>query len=182
MNITINPFDSASIKAALDQVKKYKQTIENGSEKLLDELATRAQDSAQKNFDNAVYAGESGGTAVSIDVSGKKERKVIAQGDKVLFMEFGTGVVHNSGHPEAGSLGMIRGEYGRGLGKNPNGWTYIGTPGSHAPADTYTITDAVSRKGEPLVRTKGNDANRCMYNAKKEIEQDFSDIAKECFK
>jgi DNA-binding protein YbaB len=181
MKISLNPLNAASISEALKAIEQYKQNIEQGSEKLLDELATRAQSSAQKSFDDAEYAGESGSTAVSIDVTGEKSRKVIAQGDKVLFMEFGTGVVHNSGHPEAGSLGMIRGEYGKGHGSNPNGWTYVGAPGSNAPSDTRLIENAVSRKGEPLVRTKGNDANRCMYNAKKEIEQDFSEIAKGCF-
>jgi hypothetical protein len=167
MKISLNPLNAASISEALKAIEQYKQNIEQGSEKLLDELATRAQSSAQKSFDDAEYA--------------EKSRKVIAQGDKVLFMEFGTGVVHNSGHPEAGSLGMIRGEYGKGHGSNPNGWTYVGAPGSNAPSDTRLIENAVSRKGEPLVRTKGNDANRCMYNAKKEIEQDFSEIAKGCF-
>lgn len=49
-------------------------------------------------------------------------------GEELLFFEFGTGITYNeypSSHPKGAKLGMIIGEYGKGLGKNEY-WFYQG--------------------------------------------------------
>ena len=92
----------------------------------------------------------------------------------MLFIEFGTGVVYPDNHPEAADLGMRRGEYGAGHGKQPS-WGYYGDPGTngkvHAKDDGTTV-----------VITQGNPANMSMYETVKHLQMILPGLAKEVFR
>ena len=95
---------------------------------------------------------------------------VVAYGNATLFIEFGTGVAFPDDHPEAAENGMIRGGYGKHQGLNPDGWRYRGNPGTHG---------VVERNGK--VHTYGNPANMSMYQAMRDVEREFTEIARRVF-
>ncbi len=77
-------------------------------------------------------------------------RAVVAVGASVLFIEFGAGVTYPDNHPQAAELGMKRGEYGKGHGKQSS-WGYYGDPGTNGvvktkkDGSTVVITTATRR-------------------------------------
>ena len=83
------------------------------------------------------------------------------------------GVTYPDNHPEARDLGMARGEYGQGRGKQST-WGYYGEPGTNG-------TVVGEREKGTLVLTHGNPANMPMYNAVKELELRLGEIVKEVF-
>lgn len=97
----------------------------------------------------------------------------MAVGKAVLFIEFGTGVTYPDDHPEAGELGMKRGEYGQGHGKQQS-WGYYGEPGTNGVLKE-------KKNGGFVVITHGNPANMPMYETVKELQDRLTEIAKEVF-
>lgn len=87
---------------------------------------------------------------------------VRASGEKVLFIEFGAGLI-GDGHPEAAENGMGPGTYNPSSGnwKNPSGWWYSGFDGSR--------------------HTYGNPPNMPMYNTVKELEAELDRVVQEVF-
>jgi hypothetical protein len=100
---------------------------------------------------------------------------VLATGQSVTFIEFGTGITYADDHPLAQQMGMIRGEYGQGKGKQDT-WVYYGEPGTMG--EWLRTTSG----GEYAIRTHGNPANRCMYDASKDMRNNIIKIAKEVFR
>jgi hypothetical protein len=96
---------------------------------------------------------------------------VQASGKAILFIEFGTGVFNPGVHPQANEFGMIRGEYGKGHGKQES-WIYVGEPGTNGE---------VIDSGRSVVRTRGNNASRSMYDAAEIMRNEIQRIAKEVF-
>lgn len=76
-------------------------------------------------------------------------------------------------HPEAGELGMKRGEYGQGHGKQ-HSWGYYGDPGTNGVLKE-------KKNGGFVVITHGNPANMPMYETVKELQDRLTEIAKEVF-
>ena len=97
----------------------------------------------------------------------------MAVGKAVLFIEFGTGVTYPDDHPEAEELGMKRGEYGQGHGKQ-HSWGYYGDPGTNGVLKE-------KKNGGFVVITHGNPANMPMYETVKELQDQLTGIAKEVF-
>ena len=171
VNVSLTP---ESIQNAIKELKAYKKRIETGTDKLLDKMADDGVEKAQRGYTtNLIYAGT---TEVNCrrEKNGKNKRTVIAEGKSVLFIGFGSGGVYPDDHPEAQELGMIRGEYGHKLGKSEKGWRYKGDPGTSG----VPITEG-PHAGE--IFTVGNPAKKAMYNARKEIEEEFTRTAKEAF-
>lgn len=156
----------------IDSVREYREWLKNGCKKLLDRLAQDGYEVASAGFANAVYDGTNDVT-VSVEYRGKI-KAVVAIGGAVLFIEFGTGVTYPDNHPEAKELGMVRGAYGQGRGKQST-WGYYGEPGTNG-------TVAGERAKGTLVLTHGNPANMPMYNAVKELELRINEIVKEVFR
>ena len=125
---------------------------------------------ARINFSNARYDGTND---VQVEVSDRGELRsaVVATGKAVLFIEFGTGVNQPDGHPEQQ---YQRGTYGKGYGKF-NAWGYYGEPGTNG------IVKPVKKGSRQLVITRGNPSNMSMYDAKKHLEQNISEIVRRCF-
>ena len=117
-------------------------------------LAEIGLEKARVNFFNVTYDGTND-TNVSVE---KRDGgyAVVANGQAVLFIEFGSGLV-GFGHPEPHGMGP--GTYpGKGHWNDPNGWYYAHGKKSH-----------------------GNPPNMPMYTAEKELEQEVERIVKEVF-
>lgn len=159
----------SSIQNAIREVEDLKRKITEGSKQLVRELAKLGYDITSFNFTWAAYDGTND-VSCHIEERGENMSAVVAVGEAVLFIEFGTGITFPDNHPEAAEHGMIRGGYGKHQGSNPDGWRYRGDPG------TYGVEE---KNGK--VHTYGNPANMSMYLAIQDIERDFAEIARRVF-
>jgi hypothetical protein len=137
-----------------------------------DRLAQEGMEIASIKFSQAVYDGTND-VSVTVEPRGNNVRAVVATGGATLFIEFGTGVTYPDNHPEAGELGMKRGEYGQGHGKQ-HSWGYYGDPGTNGVLKE-------KKNGGFVVITHGNPANMPMYETVKELQDRLTEIAKEVF-
>lgn len=137
-----------------------------------DRLAQEGMEIASIKFSQAVYDGTND-VSVTVEPRGNNVRAVVATGGAILFIEFGTGVTYPDDHPEAGELGMKRGEYGQGHGKQ-HSWGYYGDPGTNGVLKE-------KKNGGFVVITHGNPANMPMYETVKELQDRLTEIAKEVF-
>lgn len=137
-----------------------------------DRLAQEGMEIASVKFSQAVYDGTND-VSVTVEPRGNNVRAVVATGGATLFIEFGTGVTYPDDHPEAGELGMKRGEYGQGHGKQ-HSWGYYGDPGTNGVLKK-------KKNGGFVVITHGNPANMPMYETVKELQDRLTEIAKEVF-
>ena len=137
-----------------------------------DRLAQEGMEIASIKFSQAVYDGKND-VSVTVEPRGNNVRAVVATGRATLFIEFGTGVTYPDNHPEAGELGMKRGEYGQGHGKQ-HSWGYYGDPGTNGVLKE-------KKNGGFVVITHGNPANMPMYETVKELQDRLTEIAKEVF-
>ena len=154
-----------SIEKAIKSVEQYQKWVERKSKELAKRLAEIGATSASLGFARALYTGPKD-VAVSVRKRGDGYA-VIAKGETVLFIEFGAGIHFGGGHPEAGEFGMGPGTYpdGKGHWNDPKGW--------YLPK---------SRQGSDGTKhTYGNPAEMPMYNARKEIEQNITQIVREVF-
>ena len=137
-----------------------------------DRLAQEGMEIASVKFSQAVYGGTND-VSVTVEPRGNNIRAVVATGGATLFIEFGTGVTYPDDHPEAEELGMKRGEYGQGHGKQ-HSWGYYGDPGTNGVLKE-------KKNGGFVVITHGNPANMPMYETVKELQDRLTEIAKEVF-
>lgn len=166
------PLSEAGIDSALRKLEEYRAQVLERTMKLVERLADIGVIVASVDFRKAQYDGVN-------DVTVTKERgdnyaAIVATGNAVLFIEFGTGVYYPNSHPDAVSFGYVHGGYGYGLGKLSS-WRYHGQPGS---SGEYVTTDA---KGD-VYRTHGNPANMCMYSTEKYLESIIRQTAREVFR
>lgn len=148
--LMIDVFDIKSIESAIKELNSYsKRTKEIGKE-VVKELADVGAKTAGDKF-----------AGFDVEVSTKtnnKGAKVVASGDQVAFLEFGTGTMFGYGHPrpEAGGRDMSIGSWslskqGKGHYNDPNGWWY--------------------KDGENSIHTFGNAPVQGMYDAEQSILQ-----------
>lgn len=178
----------------LDGVRDYERALREAERKFdrkvetfLRRIAEIGLQTASAEYAVAYDAGEKDVDPVRIDDSKIKNGiiSLVAEGNSVLFIEFGTGVL-NPDAPEARSelesgAGLYKhGEYGQGRGENPLGWYYYGTIHSQVPPGTaYPYDSRLANKG--LVHTYGQAAQPFMYHAKKRMEEAVPRIFQEVF-
>ena len=134
MKITINPYDKNSISAAIKQLKQYKKDFLTKEALFVKRLAEIGVSVASTGFALADYDGNND-VQVTMSQSGTSAT-VIAFGETVGFIEFGTGIRN----PEWDNSGMEytppkHGTYGKGHGARPKGWYF--KPGDGAVQHTY---------------------------------------------
>lgn len=134
MKITINPFDKKSIDKAIKQLEQYKKDFLAKEEIFVKKLAEIGVSVASTGFALADYDGVND-VSVRLEWQGNKAT-VIAEGETVGFIEFGTGVKY----PEWDNSEMEytppkHGTYGKGHGARPKGWYF--KPGEGAVQHTY---------------------------------------------
>lgn len=162
----------AGIEKAIRELDDYKNWLKARTSILLELLAQNGLMVASANFAKAVYDGTND-VSVSVEPRGEHARAIVAIGASVLFIEFGTGVTYPDNHPEAGKLGMKRGGYGVGHGKQSS-WGYYGEPGTNGEVK-------VKPNGKTVVITHGNPANMSMYETVKYLQGLLPGLAKEVF-
>ena len=166
------PLSQRGIDTLLREIESYTVWLKERSQVLLDRLAQAGYVAASARFAKAAYDGTND-ASVSLETRGDGVRAVVAVGASVLFIEFGTGVTYPDNHPQAAELGMKRGEYGQGHGKQSS-WGYYGDPGTNGVVKT-------KKDGSTVVITHGNPANMPMYETVKELEAMLPDLVKEVF-
>ena len=156
------PLSESGIQKIQDELMVYRKWQEEKARELAERLATLGATVASIRFSRAVYTGKKD---VEVTVEELPNGyKVKADGESVLFIEFGSGVTYGYGHPEAGEFGMGPGTYpdGKGHWDDPKGW--------HLP------------KSAGGGHTFGNPPAMPMYEARKAIEQELPRIVKEVFR
>lgn len=124
--ITVELTESG-IDEAIKELEEYKKDIKRKTALLQDRIAKRIEEEADKGFASAVVDDLVRGGYQKPDVTVNYTTKgdisvVVAQGEDVVWVEFGAGVYHNgnlgsSPHPRGSELGMTIGGYGQGKGK-----------------------------------------------------------------
>lgn len=166
------PLSQRGIDTLLREIESYTVWLKERSQVLLDRLAQVGFEVASARFAKAAYDGTND-ASVSMETRSEGVRAVVAVGASVLFIEFGTGVTYPDNHPQAAELGMKRGEYGQGHGKQSS-WGYYGDPGTSGVVK-------MKKDGSTVVITHGNPANMPMYETVKELEAMLPNLVKEVF-
>lgn len=166
------PLSQRGIDTLLREIKSYTVWLKERSQVLLNRLAQAGFEVASARFAKAAYDGTND-ASVSMETRSEGVRAVVAVGASVLFIEFGTGVTYPDNHPQAAELGMKRGEYGQGHGKQSS-WGYYGDPGTNGVVK-------MKKNGSTVVITHGNPANMPMYETVKELEAMLPELVKEVF-
>ena len=134
MKIRVDPFDKASINAAIKLVQEYKKDFLAKEKIFVKRLADIGVSVATTGFAIADYDGNNDVT-VRLEWNGNRAI-VIAEGETVGFIEFGTGIRN----PEWDNSGMAytpprHGTYGKKHGARPKGWYF--KPGEGAVQHTF---------------------------------------------
>ena len=155
MKYTIN-IDGSGADEMLRGVRERQKWLEERTKEFAKRLAEYGVRLAKAYF-LVPYDGNNDVT-VTWEERGDFTTAVIATGEAVLFLEFGAGYMMGYGHPDVQGYGP--GTYpGKGHWDDPRGWWIPGT-GQH---------------------TYGNPPAAAMYNARKQVEEDLTTIAREVF-
>ena len=159
-----------SINQAIKELEQYKKELLKKMERFIEELAIIGLKEASIRFTTAIYDGVND---VSVSLNGKGNTFIIkAKGKAVAFIEFGSGVTHNTSEPypndrPTGIVGI--GEFGDGKGKR-KAWYYKGDPGSNGEMQSNGV-----------VKTRGNPAAMPMWYATEEMKDSITKLAREVF-
>lgn len=166
--------DGSGIDEFIDGINQYERWLKERSAVLLQRLADEGYQITAAGFEGAQYDGTND-AQVTVEDRGATVKAIVALGETVLFIEFGTGITYPDNHPEAAKNGMVRGQYGHGLGKMKKGWRYPAERGAGSAG--FPDPDH-----EGYIHTYGNPANMPMYNAVKELRERLPALAREVFK
>ena len=163
MKISINVLDPKSIDRAIQQLDEYAASLDRKAQELCERLANMGALYAEWNFSGVLYAGNID-YKVEVQKGQGNTYYILADGETVLFMEFGAGVKHaGSGHPKASEFGMGPGTYpNQKHAFDPNGWWF-------------------NQDGEKI-HTYGNAPGMPMYNAGQDLRKEILQVAQEVFK
>ena len=173
MKITIDPYDLTSISKAIKQIKEYQKLIKKREKQLVEKLAMLGAYSATVYFSRALYAGTND-VQVNVQLDGNTAH-IIASGESVAFIEFGTGVKYGEGYLGKKPQGISGiGEYGHNRGKSSKGWFY--------PLENGLGTNGAIAHIKPnLAHTYGNSPNMAMYKSIIDIQAQVEQVAREVF-
>lgn len=131
MKIVIDPFDKKSVDAAIKRLRQYEKDLKSKEAKFVRRLKELGVSVARTGFATADYDGvndvliaetQSGGNAM-----------IIAYGQAVGFIEFGTGVRFREYDSSTSEFTPPpHGSYGKGRGKNRHGWWFKQGDGASA--------------------------------------------------
>lgn len=195
--ININIYDPSSWEKAIKDLEKLKEKIDKCQKDLMDSLKDDGIIVAKQKFDSAIYADNNR----DVDVSAKVEKidsgyraTIVARGDNVGFIEFGTGVNFDFPFHEMPDLEEsipLHGTYGNKGGASPHGWWYKGSPTENMPDGTEQAKSVyyMKKSGRIVVRnrhgwmhTMGSPANSCMHDTYEYLQDIIEKRVKEIFK
>ena len=150
-----------SIEKAIREIKAYQSEIKRKADLLAKRLAVLGATNVSLGYSRAIYSGNK-----DITVSVEKRQKgyaIVANGESVLFVEFGAGATYGYGHPENDKFGLGPGTYpsDKGHWDDPDGWWI---PKDHGGGHTY-----------------GNPPSMTMYRTEQDLQQEILAIAQEVF-
>ncbi len=162
MKIVIDPFKKESINAAIKQIQQYEKEFKAKETEFIRRLKELGVSVATAGFAMADYDGVN--DVLIAETQSGNRAAVIAYGETVGFIEFGTGVRY----PEWNSSGTDytppkHGTYGKGKGANPKGWWFSTSPGS-------------------AQHTYGNPPAEAMLEARNSMVEQVVQIAREVWK
>lgn len=163
MKIVIDPFDKKSIDAAIKKVQQYEKDFRAKEIEFVRRLKEIGVSVAETGFALADYDGVN--DVLIAESQNGTRAVVIAYGETVGFIEFGTGVKFREYDSSTTEYTPPKhGTYGKGRGKNPHGWFYKQGDGA-AARHTY-----------------GNPPAEAMLAARDEMIQRVAQIAREVWK
>ena len=174
---------TSNAESIIKGLLRYMKDLKSKERELLLRLHRLGVDTANLKLEYAEYPGEMD-AAAEIEPRWEGETKLIlaVKGKTIAFIEFGTGVTYYGGsysHPIAGSVPYSeRGTYGKRQGMLPT-WIYPDNGTGTSPE--YATWELKDSKGNPtgMYMTRGNPANRVVYETGKEIKAQVIRIAKE---
>lgn len=157
------PLSTKGIERLKREVDAYGRWQEEKAKALAGRLASLGLRTAKIRFNAVDYVGLRDAIVTAEETA--RGYVVKANGESVLFLEFGTGL-HGYGHPEARGHSMGPGTWsdgpdGKGHWDDPNGWWLPKEKGGW--------------------HTEGNPPTMAMYEARKTILRELPQIAKEVF-
>jgi hypothetical protein len=136
MKIVIDPFDSKSIREAIRKLERYEKEFKAKENEFVRRLKEIGVSVAETGFSMADYDGDN--DVLIAETQNGPRAAIIAYGQAVGFIEFGTGVKfreYNSSSTEF--TPPPHGSYGKGKGANPKGWYYNTANEGDAGRHTY---------------------------------------------
>lgn len=163
MKIRIDPFDKKSIATAIQRLEQYKKDFIAKETEFVRRLKEIGVSVATAGFATADYDGIN--DVLITETQNGNRAAVIAYGETVGFIEFGTGVRY----PEWDNSGMDytppkHGTYGKGRGANPKGWYFN------------------QHEGAGAQHTYGNPPAEAMRTARDRMVESVIQIAREVWK
>ncbi len=149
------------INRLIKELDNYEKWLEQKTAELTERLATIGVTYAQLGFAEAMYTGVKD-AVIMAEQRDENTWVVKANGESVLFVEFGSGITFGYGYPEPGVYGPGTYEPSKGHWDDPEGWFIPKEKG-----------------GE---HTFGNPPNAPMYNSVKQLEQELQQIVEVVFR
>lgn len=173
MKITVS---IGNVSEAIKQLEDYRDSLAKKQTEFLQRIAEVGVQEAEARFEQAQYDGVNDVVVHEPEWVNDNTIAVKASGSSILFIEFGAGVHYGTPqHEKAAEYGYERGGYGNHRGKN-DFWFYQGERGTNG--EEPNDPDMAARG---LVFTRGNPANRCMWETSKKMRSELLRIAKEVF-
>lgn len=166
------PLSEKGIDRLIKKLDEYERWVNRKTDELSERLASLGAVSASIGFSQAIYTGEKD-YEITVEHRGKGQYAVIANGETVLFVEFGTGVTMGYGHPEAADNG-----YGPGTWPDKHyGYNSKGEYVANWENDRGWYLPKEAGGGH----TYGNPPNMPMYFAVRNLEDELKSIVQEVF-
>lgn len=163
MKIVINPFDKGSISKAIQQLNQYEREFKEKETEFVRRLKELGVSVASAGFATVDYDGVNDVLIAETQLGGRAA--IIAYGETVGFIEFGTGVKFREWNSsDVDYTPPAHGTYGKGQGKNPHGWWFS----QHAGAQSR--------------HTYGNPPAEAMLEARNVMVERVAAIAREVWK
>ena len=150
------------LESAISWLDNYAKQLDKNVERLIGMMLQEGETYAKSTLGHI----DTGATYSSISIAYRSGNKgILVAGGASIWIEFGTGVAHNSElHPKASELGMSpHGTYGKGYGANPDGWYYY------------------DEDWQEWRHTKGIPQNRFFYNTAQMLRREYKRMAQEVF-
>lgn len=152
----------SSIDKAIKELEMYSKNLQEKANRICERLATLGATGASLGFAGSIYVSDKNFNITVEEADGGY--RILANGESVMFLEFGAGVRYGYGHPQADEFGFGPGTYNPTSDNwnSPYGWYYPKAAGGSG-------------------HTYGNPPNMPMYNAAKEIRKEVERVAREVF-
>lgn len=126
------PLSASGINKIISEIEKLKKRLDKNITRLIEAMCKDGESYAYYYYQNASNGFDyvdTYQTLASIVAYREGNKGIISVGGAAAWIEFGTGVTYNKGsdlyHPNKSELGYSEwGQYGKGNGKNKDGWWY----------------------------------------------------------